>query len=190
MHRDIKPCNLGVVSFHPLKGVILDLDAATTEKTSVDHMQGTVHYLAPEIIDLKLLTNTTTTESFEKSVDVWALGVSAFHVLNGRSIDWNKLDHGPTSGQTLPGTNIADFVLEERLAFFHGLMGKKVVNSKYYSGYYRVLKGMTEYDPGERLSTSLAIEECRKLKAPSGEQPFRSRFDPQPISGTKRKAEH
>jgi serine/threonine protein kinase len=39
MHLDIKPGNLGVLSFAKPKGVILDFDSATSELTSEDHHQ-------------------------------------------------------------------------------------------------------------------------------------------------------
>ena len=84
MHRDIKPQNLAILSLQDPRGVILDLDAATTSPTSVDHMQGTVPYLAPEIITLKNGTGLP----YEKGVDVWALGLSTYALLNCRHWDW------------------------------------------------------------------------------------------------------
>jgi serine/threonine protein kinase len=52
MHRDIKPENI-LASAAPIRGVIIDFGCATWEKTSKDHMKGTIRYLAPEIIALK-----------------------------------------------------------------------------------------------------------------------------------------
>jgi serine/threonine protein kinase len=52
MHRDIRPENV-LVSSSPLQAVIIDFDCATFDKTSKDHMKGTIRYLAPEVIALK-----------------------------------------------------------------------------------------------------------------------------------------
>lgn len=38
IHRNIKPSNLGILAFNPSWGVILDLNAAMTEKTSDNHL--------------------------------------------------------------------------------------------------------------------------------------------------------
>ncbi len=89
MHRDIKPLNLGVLSFNPPRGVILDLDAATSEETSDDHMQGTVSYLAPEIIKLKMAP-TSRPLRYGRSIDVWGLGMSAIFALTGQTVNWNN----------------------------------------------------------------------------------------------------
>ncbi len=80
MHRDINPNNLGVVSFNPPKGIILDLDSATRSEVSEDHMQGTIPYLAPEIIDLKVWDTVVGSKPgpYGRSVDVWAVGLSVF----------------------------------------------------------------------------------------------------------------
>ncbi|KAI9826773.1 MAG: hypothetical protein M1826_006568 [Phylliscum demangeonii] len=53
MHLDINPNNLGVTSIENPKGVIIDLDSVTDSLSSSDHMQGTLTFLAPEIVDLK-----------------------------------------------------------------------------------------------------------------------------------------
>ena len=53
MHRDISPGNLEVTSFHNPKGAIINLNPATREKTSTDHMKGIFSFLALEIMDLK-----------------------------------------------------------------------------------------------------------------------------------------
>ncbi len=76
MHRDIKPDNV-LASSSPLRAVIIDFGCATWDKTSKDHMKGTIRYLAPEIIALK--ENTSTRNSgYDMSADVWSMGLTAY----------------------------------------------------------------------------------------------------------------
>jgi serine/threonine protein kinase len=91
MHRDIKPGNLGLASFDPIKGVIFDLDAATREETSTDHMKGTIPYLAPEIIALKAWDGTEAKpDPYGRTVDIWALGLSTIALYTGQPINWRE----------------------------------------------------------------------------------------------------
>lgn len=70
MHRDISPGNLAITSFSKPRGIIIDLDAATTDSTSTDHMKGTLPFLAPEIIALKSLKGQGPQPlPYDKSVD-------------------------------------------------------------------------------------------------------------------------
>ncbi|KAL9121888.1 MAG: hypothetical protein Q9187_001555 [Circinaria calcarea] len=93
MHRDIKPINLGVVGMTPPRGVIFDLDSATRDETSTDHFQGTLSYLAPEIVALKEWERDKRAGKtrappppYGRKVDVWALGMSAYTIYCGRAI--------------------------------------------------------------------------------------------------------
>ncbi|KAL8975223.1 MAG: hypothetical protein Q9197_000526 [Variospora fuerteventurae] len=91
MHRDINPNNLAVTSLYQPKGIIIDFDAATTSPTSTDHGQGTIPWLAPEIMAWKLLKpRQKQPASYEKSVDVWALGLSMYALHVGRSMNWRR----------------------------------------------------------------------------------------------------
>ncbi|PMD17845.1 kinase-like protein [Hyaloscypha hepaticicola] len=81
MHRDIRPENV-LVSSSPLQAVIIDLDYATFDKTSKDYMKGTIRYLAPEVIALKHGT-ASTNSTYNMSVDVWSLGLTAHELLSG-----------------------------------------------------------------------------------------------------------
>lgn len=54
MHRDVNPNSLRVVFFDAPNGILLDLDSATRDEESKDDTQGTMRYMAPEIIQLKL----------------------------------------------------------------------------------------------------------------------------------------
>lgn len=93
MHRDIKPINLGVVGMTPPRGIIFDLDSATQDETSRDHFQGTLSYLAPEIVALKewerdRIAGKTKAlpPPYGRKVDVWALGMSAYTIYSGKAI--------------------------------------------------------------------------------------------------------
>ena len=162
MHRDIKPNNLGVLSFSPFNGVILDLDAATTETLSDDHKEGTISYLAPEVIDLKMGT-TKNLEKYGLSVDVWGLGMSFFFVLMGKHVMWNDFDDGWTKGVRLPKTNVTNFVLEGRLLRFHESIGKLKAKSDERRRYVNLLESMTAYKHAARVSASRALNIAEDL---------------------------
>ncbi|KAL8885137.1 MAG: hypothetical protein Q9192_006698 [Flavoplaca navasiana] len=89
MHRDISPRNLAVTSLQGPRGVILDLDAATANGSSTDHMKGTVPYLAPEIMALKDWGGAgKQPPPYEKSIDVWAFGLIMYALYAGKHFDW------------------------------------------------------------------------------------------------------
>ena len=54
MHLDISPGNLAITSLEDPKGIIIDLDAAVKSEFCSDQSKGTLPYLAPEIIDLRM----------------------------------------------------------------------------------------------------------------------------------------
>jgi serine/threonine protein kinase len=81
MHRDIRPENV-LVSSSPLQAVIIDFGCATFDKTSKDHMKGTIRYLAPEVIALKHGAASNDSK-YNMSVDVWSLGLTAHELLSG-----------------------------------------------------------------------------------------------------------
>ena len=190
MHRDIKPSNLGVLSFSPPRGIILDLDAATTEEASDDHGKGTVCYLAPEIINLKMVSGSKS-DRYGTPVDVFALGMSAFHALLGQPVNWDSIDDPSTMGVTLPETETTNFVLESRLQKFHDHLEAKVINLHLvpyvvvpYVEYFEVLKKMTRCRPIDRYSASQALGAAEGLAGRLGE----AKFFPRPgTQGTKRK---
>ena len=94
MHRDIKPNNLGVVGLTPPRGVIFDLDSATRDEASMDHLKGTLSYLAPEVVALKewerdkrnAKARAQPPQPYGRKVDVWALGLSAYTIYSGKAI--------------------------------------------------------------------------------------------------------
>jgi serine/threonine protein kinase len=81
MHRDIRPENI-LVSPSPLQAVIIDFGCATFDKTSSDHMKGTMRYLAPEVIALKRGTAVNGC-AYNMPVDVWSLGLAGHELLFG-----------------------------------------------------------------------------------------------------------
>ena len=185
MHRDIKPENLAVMSLSPPRGIILDLDNATSEETSYDCNQGTVSYQAPEVINLSFPA-AGIRQSYGRSADVWALGMSAFCVLRGAHTNWNVFDHGPARRKILPGTTHRDFVTETRLNNFHQDVKKKAAKYPEHLQYIDFLKRMTAYRPVARVSASSALKIAEDLwPEEAREEPaVASKFSPQ---GTKRK---
>ena len=98
MHLDISPGNLAITSLDNPKGIIIDLDAAVESVPCFDHGKGTLPYLAPEIVALK---NGVTNKPFEKSVDIWALGLCMFDFCQGGFLLWTDLHPRETRQQRL-----------------------------------------------------------------------------------------
>ena len=88
MHLDISPGNLAITSLNNPKGIIIDLDAAIESVPCFDHGKGTLPYLAPEIIALKYKN---TDKPFERSVDIWALGLCMFELCQNEFMVWSRL---------------------------------------------------------------------------------------------------
>ena len=183
MHRDLKPDNLGILSLCPPRGIILDLDAATSEETSDDEGQGTVPYQAPETINLRLPA-IASQQSYGRSVDVWALGMSAFRALRRAHTRWSQYDRGSAYVYYLPGTTNPDFVLATRLNNFHNEVKTQSANYPPYLEYSDFLTEMTLYDPQSRFSASEALNKAESLR-PGEEKPA---ITPKgQVQGTKRK---
>ena len=183
MHRDIKPENLGILSLSPPRGIILDLDSATSEETSDDIGQGTVPYQAPEIINLRVPA-IAIQQSYGRSVDVWALGMSAFCALRGTHTRWSHYDYTSKHVHYLPGTTNPDFVLATRLRNFHYELEKQSANFPPFLEYFDFLRKMTMYHPQSRFSASEALKRAEDLR-PGKDKPA---ITPKAQSqGTKRK---
>lgn len=86
----------------------MDVDELTLKPTSRNYNKGTIHYLAPEVIDLKFaLVGIDVPLPYETAVNVWALGLTAFEMLIGRfACDRNT--HTSRIGES------ADFVTLDR----------------------------------------------------------------------------
>ena len=183
MHRDIKPENLGLLSLCPPRGIILDLDSATSEETSNDPTQGTVSYQAPEIINLSLLANASQ-RSYGRSVDVWALGMSAFCALRGKQTRWSEFGNRPPYVQYLPGTIYRDFVTANRLDRFHDKIKTQTADFPAFREYSDFLRRMTLYHPQSRFSAFEALTRAGGLNSAKGEPTIVPKVQAQ---GTKRK---
>ena len=147
MHRDINPNNLTVTSLDDPKGVIIDLDSATMEEWSFDHMRGTVAYLAPEIVALKVSQDL---KPYERSVDSWALGLSMYAMVNDQRFSWNHFRPGyrPSSQTVTPQLH----------AEFHRRISKlrPVMQDGPLDLCLSLIEGMTKYDADSRDSLSTA----------------------------------
>ena len=169
MHRDIKPANLAVVSFLHPKGIIIDLDDATSEPTSNDHMKGTIVYLAPEILDLKDWEeklkrqphrNRPKPAPYDKQVDVWALGLSMYALYKSQAFHW---------GQFIPENHPQKWVKNTRMtaelltAFHRSLQEPSQIPEAALFPMW--IKEMTHLIPSARLTASellLAVEHISK----------------------------
>ena len=96
MHLDISPGNLAITSLDNPKGIIIDLDAAVESGPCFDHGKGTLPYLAPEIVALKYKR---TDQPFERSVDIWALGLCMFDLCQSEFLLWTRLHPQETRQQ-------------------------------------------------------------------------------------------
>lgn len=101
MHRDINPNNLGIIESNPPRGVILDLDSVTDETHSYEHALGTLPYMAPELIDIRLWHEQATSEQrenfyenvhYDTAVDIWSLGFSLWTMIKTKAPSWSVLD--------------------------------------------------------------------------------------------------
>lgn len=88
MHRDIKPLNIGV-ALDPTKAVILDLGCVVKARENTDHNQGTVRYLAPEVVVLKLKNGKG--KPFTNKADIWGVGASFLEYITGSPLLWEHV---------------------------------------------------------------------------------------------------
>lgn len=89
MYRDIKAENI-LASNSPLKAIIIDFGYATWERTSKDHLKGTIRYLAPKIIALKEKTapfNTT----YDVSANIWGIGLTAYELIYSSRVKFGRI---------------------------------------------------------------------------------------------------
>ncbi|KAL8934834.1 MAG: hypothetical protein Q9216_005710, partial [Gyalolechia sp. 2 TL-2023] len=102
MHRDISPGHLAITSFDKPKGIIIDLDAATRDPTSTNHMKGTLPFLAPEILALKSWKGTNPQPpAYDRNVDTWALGLVMYALFTGYHVNWATYGAKPQKGYSV-----------------------------------------------------------------------------------------
>ncbi|GME35964.1 hypothetical protein GTA08_BOTSDO09243 [Neofusicoccum parvum] len=88
MHRDIKPGNIAII-LHPSPRIcVIDMGSSLFGTKSRDHMAGTIRYLAPEIIELKLGRST---KYYTMAADVWSLDISLIEVFFRSGITWDRV---------------------------------------------------------------------------------------------------
>lgn len=138
MHRDIKLDNV-LGSAQPLQAVIIDFGHATWEKSSSDHMKGTVRYLAPEIIAIKHMSAPANT-TYDQSADVWSMGLTIFEFI----CRWRFNQNFITSSA------------------HRNIMSQEHWNKQHSSDQevqrlFDLLRQMLEWDPVERISAKEAL---------------------------------
>ncbi|KAK5009815.1 hypothetical protein LTR28_013255 [Elasticomyces elasticus] len=96
-HRDIKLSNIGLVNKNnggqPSHIVLLDFGHAIRNPTSMNHMKGTIRYLAPEVMALKLNAELHP-KPYTNKVDTWPLGICIYELFHERFIGWESVDDG------------------------------------------------------------------------------------------------
>lgn len=150
-HRDINPNNLAVTSLVNPTGIILDLDAATNLRYSTDHMKGTLAYLAPEIIDLKASRSQVNLVPYERSVDIWALGLNAFALYTGQPFRWAYF--------VRPAGARSDVFRKDLQAEFHRrlIRSEDAAEGAEERSILFLVRRMTKQNPAERVSATDAL---------------------------------
>lgn len=165
MHRDINPNNLAVVSFSEPKGIIIDLDSVTLSETSTDHIKGTLTYLAPEIINLKNWNRTgSQPPPYQKSVDIWALGLSMFALYFGQPFRWEYFLPSPKT------TSKALTVTPKLYSEYHSRV-KRIEKSSQdtkTAQYVRWIAQMTEYSANKRPSAVAILSQALEISEVQG----------------------
>src|SRR5262249_36695040 len=75
IHRDLKPSNLFVLNDDSVKIIDFGMVHLVDAKKSITGIKGTLHYMAPEQLDMKDVTAAT---------DIFSLGVVCYEALTGR----------------------------------------------------------------------------------------------------------
>lgn len=165
MHRDINPNNLAIVSFSEPKGIIIDLDSITSSESSMDHMKGTLTYLAPEIITLKNWTRTDSQPPpYQKGVDIWALGLSMFALHFGQPFRWEYFLPSPkTSSKALTVTPNLHSEYHKRVRRI-----EKSSRDTKTAQFVRWIAQMTEYSAKNRPSASEILNQTLEIPEVQG----------------------
>lgn len=166
MHRDINPNNLGIVSFQPPKGVILDLDSALQSDKSDDHMKGTVPYLAPEILALKHWDGAgTEPPPYTKSVDIWALGLSMFVLEIGLPLVWKRFKPNRTAYSNPSSLREPRFATKSVHEMFHQHLRerRRACQEPNLARCLRQVENMTRWDVIQRVRIDQLLKDVELL---------------------------
>lgn len=134
MHRDLKPENV-LASASPVQAVIIDFGCATWAKSSNNHMQGTIRYLAPEVIAIK--DRIAPLGTYDNSADVWSMGITAHELLHGSRIRWQKICRATFQDDLLPR-----------------LEAQAPAESAAWA--FEVVRQMLQWQPGKRITSQQA----------------------------------
>jgi serine/threonine protein kinase len=145
MHRDIKPDNI-LASCSPLRAVIIDFGCATWDKTSEDHMKGTIRYLAPEIIALKENT-AARNSSYDMSADVWSMGLTAYELLCGSRARFSRISWKFYDEELLSTIGVTSALGSDEVKWAFSLV-----------------KEMLRWDPKSRIQSEQAVQKCPTYK--------------------------
>lgn len=160
MHLDINPNNLAVTSLDDPKGIIIDLDSAIRSSTSFSHKRGTVPYLAPEIIALKHFGSV---QPFDKSVDIWALGLSMFDLYQEAFLLWGHIPPGEYNAAILATDD--NYVTRDRYTRFQRKVAeiKKFSPDPAASDFMGWIEDMTQYESKNRSSACDLLDEVSRV---------------------------
>jgi serine/threonine protein kinase len=152
MHRDIKLDNV-LGSAQPLQAVIIDFGHATWEKSSSDHMKGTVRYLAPEIMAIKHM-NAPANTTYDQSADVWSMGLTIFEFI----CRWRFNQNFITSSA-------------HRSIMSQEHWNKQHPSDQEVQRLFDLLRQMLEWDPVERISAKEALNWANRNGLPVSTPP-------------------
>jgi serine/threonine protein kinase len=139
MHRDIKLDNV-LASVQPLQAVIIDFGQATWDKTSSDHMKGTIRYLAPEIIAMKHMT-APANATYNQSADIWSMGLTIFEFICRFKLNQNFI------------TSAA-----HRNIMSQDHWNKQHASDREVQNLFDLLKQMLAWEPTERITATEALD--------------------------------
>lgn len=132
IHRDIKPANLLIARMNPLRVVVADFGHSTTAVGSLDHMKGTISYLPPEIMQLKMMAKPPVSKDsklqpmdpvlcWTTASDVHSYGIVGYELFHGNFMrprhHIDELVHNHLVSTLRKSRTALDEILERMLAW-------------------------------------------------------------------------
>ena len=163
MHRDIKPTNLGILGFSAFQGVILDLDEAKLGLSSHNHNNGTVSYLAPEILAIKdwdgedhATKSPDKPRAYTNKVDIFALGLTTHGLFYDRNFTWQRFT---TADNPLPTRKS---LTNELFDSYWDYLAAELCENEFFESLARLLlvsaQKMTQFDTTARSDARSLLE--------------------------------